>query len=97
MLAFVGAFVFENVFLFLVKSCGELDYKVVIVGLNLCLVGCFVSNYLSASVAPVDDNIAFFGIGLGADRTKNSTAIICSVAGVYINVQGAEAEWAMVS
>ena len=59
--------------------------------------GGFITDYFSATVASVDDDIALFGVGLGADGTENSAAGVRSVAGVDVNVERAETEGAMVS
>jgi hypothetical protein len=60
-------------------------------------VGGLVSYHRAASIASVDNYVSLFRIGLGADRAENSAAIVCSVAGVYINVKGTKAERAMIS
>ena len=82
---------------YLAEPCRKTDNKIGIIGLNLCLVGSLVSNYRAASVASVDDHVSLFRIGLGSDRAENTAAIVCSVAGIYINVKGTKAERAMIS
>ena len=76
---------------------GELDDEIHIVGLDLCLVRRLVSDDLAAPLASVYDDEAFFRIGLGTYRTQDAAAGVCSVAGVNIYVQRAEAEWTMIS
>ena len=77
-------------------SC-QLDNKIKIVGLDLCLVRRLVSDGLSAFLASVDYDVSLLCIRLRSCRAENSEAGICSVAGVYINVQRAEAEGAMIA
>ena len=76
---------------------GELDYKVGIVRLNLCFVCRLVPHGFTALFTSVNDNISALGIRKGTDRAQNSSALVCSVAGIYINVQGAKTERAVVS
>ena len=57
----------------------------------------FVSDYSTASVTLVNYYVTLFRVRLCFDRSENSAAIICPVAGVYINVQGTEAERAMIA
>lgn len=66
---------------------GELYYERHIVGLIFGVQRHLVPSYLSALCASVNDNKSFFGIGLGADGLKLSTAGVCSVPGVYIHVE----------
>jgi hypothetical protein len=70
----------------LLKSCCQLYDEIHIVGLHLSLVRRLVSYYRSASVAFVDYNVAFLGIRLSLNGTKNAGAIIGSVTGIYIYV-----------
>ena len=70
----------------LLKSRGQLYDEIHIVGLHLSLVRCLVSYYRSASVAFMYYHVAFLGIGLRLDWTKNAGAIIGSVTGIYIYV-----------
>ena len=79
------------------RSRGELDYKLHIVGLYLCLVCRLVSYRLAAFFAAVDDNIAALGVGKRSYRAKYSAATVLSVTGVYINVERAKAEGAMIA
>ena len=79
------------------RSGGELDYQAHIVGLCLCLVRRLVSDGRAALVTTVNDYIAALGIGKRAYRAKYSAAIILSVTGVYINVERAKAEGAMIA
>ena len=83
--------------LFLIYSCGKLDYKIHIVGLNLSLVGGLVSHYLAALFTAVNYYITAFGVGKRSYRAQNSAARICSVPGVYINVKRREAKRAVIS
>ena len=68
---------------------GELDYKVHIVGLNLSLVRSLVTDGGAAFIALMYDDISLLRVGLSAYRAKNSAAIVCSVAGIYIDVKRA--------
>lgn len=78
-----------------IKSCGEPYKHVVIIGLR-ALKGCLVANDAAASVTAVYDDISFFRVGQGLYGAENSTAIVSSVSRVYIHVERAEAEGAMV-
>jgi len=71
---------------FSVKSRGKLYEKVGVVGLSFCVVRRLVSYNRAASFAPVDYDKSLFGVGKRLNRAKNSSAIVCSVTGVYINV-----------
>ena len=70
----------------LYSACCELDNKRRIVRLDLCLVRRLISYDRAASVASVDNNVSLLRIGLGLDGAQNSSAVVCSVAGVYIYV-----------
>ena len=74
----------------------QFDDKIEVVGLHLCLVRGAVANGLSALFATVYDYIAALRIRLCACRAENAAAFVRSVSRVYINVQGAEAEGAVV-
>ena len=58
---------------------------------------CLVPDDRTAFVATVNDNIAAFGVRKRSYRAKYSTAIVLSVTGVYINVERAKAEGAMIA
>lgn len=78
-------------------SCRELDDEREVVGLDGS-VGCrSVSLYLAASCATVDYHISALGVKLDADRLHRCAALVCSVAGIYVNVQGPEAKRTMVA
>lgn len=79
------------------QSCGQLNYEVHIIRLHLSLVRRLVSYYGTASVAFVYDDIPLLRVRLCLDRTENSAATVCSVAGVYIHVQGAQAKRTVVA
>ena len=78
-------------------TCGELYYKIGIVGLDLCLVCRLVAHYRAATVTAVDDDVSALGVGLCLDRAKYSSAGVGSVAGIYVNVQGAQTKRTVVS
>lgn len=59
--------------------------------------GGFVADDSAASVALVYYYIAALCVGLGFYRAEDAAAGICSVAGVHVNVEGTEAERAVVS
>ena len=63
----------------------------------LCLVCRLVAHDLAALVAAEDYNITALRIGQGAYGAQYSSALVCSVTGIYIHVQGAKAEWAMIA
>ena len=77
--------------------CGEADNQAHIVGLDLRLVSRLVSHRPAASLTAVGDNISALGVGLSLDGTENSAAVVGSVTGVNIDVQGAQTEGAVVS
>lgn len=76
---------------------GELDDEIHIVGLNLRLVCRLVSDGLAAFFTAVNDDIALLRVGKRAYGTENAAALVGSVAGVYIDVQGGETEGAVIS
>ena len=78
-------------------SCGKLYYEVGIVRLNLSLVSGFVAHGFSAPFAAVNDYITALGVGLRLYGAQNSAALVCSVTRIYVNVQRAKAEWAVVA
>ena len=68
---------------------GELDYQIEIVGLDLGLVSRLVAYGCAATLTAVKNDISALGIGHRACRTEYSAAGVCTVAGVYINVERA--------
>ena len=76
-------------FFLIIYTCRKLDYKIYIVRLDLGLMRSLVSHYSAASVTTVYDYVPLFGIGLCSYRTENTSALIGSVTGIYIHVQGA--------
>ena len=76
---------------------GETDYHIGVIGLNLCFVCRLVSYNCAAPVTAVNYDIAALGVGLCLNRAEYSAAGVCSVAGIYVNVQRTEAEWAMIT
>lgn len=79
-----------------VKPCGKSDEQVVVVTL-LTLEGSLVTHRLSAFVAAVDDDKSLLGVGESLYGTKNTLAVVGSVTGIYIHVERAEAEGAVIS
>ena len=79
-----------------VKTCGKSDKQIVVVTL-LALKSRFVAHRSAAFVTAVDDDKALLGIGQSLYGTKDTVAIVGSVAGIYINVERAEAEGTVVS
>ena len=75
----------------------KLNYKVGVVRLYLCLVSRLVSNYLSAFLTFMDNDVSALCVGLCLDRAENTAAVVLSVAGIYVNVQRAEAKRAVIS
>jgi hypothetical protein len=45
----------------------------------------------------MNNDISFFGIRLHTDGAKDSSAIVCAVTRIYVNVQGAETTGAVIS
>ena len=78
-------------------SACKLDDKVYIVGLYFCLVSGFVSVYLAAFGAFMENDISFFGVCYGFYGAHDTVALASSVAGIHVNVKGAETFGAMVS
>ena len=75
----------------------QFDDKIEIVGLDLCLVSRLVANGGAATLTAVKNDISALGIGHRTCRTEYSAAGICTVAGVYINVERAKAERTVIS
>ncbi len=75
----------------------ELYYKIHIIRLDFCFVGCAVAHYLAALRAFMYQHEAVLGVGLSADRTEYTAALVGSVAGVYIHVKRAEAKRTVVT
>ena len=57
----------------------------------------FVSDDGAALLAAVDYDIAALCVGERLYGAENSAAFVCTVTGVYINVQRAKAKWTVVS
>ena len=68
--------------------CGKFYNKIKIVGLHLCLVRRLVAYGLAATLTAVQDDISALGIRLCSNGAEDALAIVCSVPGVYIYVQG---------
>ena len=83
-------------FLFILRH-GELDYKRHIIGLIFCVECRLVAAYLTAFSATVDYYKSLLWVGLGTYRLKLSTTGVCSVTRVYINMERAKAEGAVIS
>ena len=81
---------------YLIETGGKTNKQIVIVGL-VALKSSLVSNGLTAFVASVNDDKALLGVGKSLNGSKNSLALVGSVAGIYINVKRAETEGTMVS
>ena len=78
-------------------SCGEADEEGAVIGLDLCVIGGSVAAELAAFGTAVGNDVAVAGIGLGADGLHLTSAAVCTVAGVDVNVERPEAEGAVVS
>ena len=78
-------------------TCRQLDDKVGIIGLYFCLVRRLVSDDGSALLALMDNDVTPLWVGLRFDRAKYAAAWVGSVAGVYINMQRAQAKGAMIA
>ena len=76
--------------------CGQFDYQIQIVRLNLSLMRGFVSDNRSALLASMNYNVSAFGIRLSACRAQYTSALICSIPRVHVNVKRAKAKWAMI-
>ena len=75
----------------------ESYYKVKIVRLILSLVRRLVAYGSTAPFAAVNDYITALGVGLRLYGAQNSAALVCPVSRIYVNVQRAKAEWAVVA
>lgn len=84
-------------FLLLFFCDGQLDYQLDVIGLDLRLVGGAVAVYLTAFGAFMNDDIALFGVGLGADGLHKTAAFACPVSRIYIKVLRPQAIWAMIA
>jgi hypothetical protein len=78
-------------------SRGQLDKQGAVVGLDLRVKCGAVAADLSALLALVYDNKSASCIGLRAYRAQKSAAFVGAVAGVYVNVERAEAEGAVIA
>ena len=78
-------------------SGGELDDEIHIVWLDLCLVGGTVAHRLTAFFAAVDYDVTALCVRQRLYGAENTAAVVCSVARVYVNVQGAETERTVIS
>jgi hypothetical protein len=83
--------------LFLVFCGGELDDQIHIVGLDLCLVSGLVSDRLAAFFTAVNYDISLLRVGHSTNRAEYSATFVGSVAGIYVHVERAEAEWTVIS
>ena len=81
----------------LVQTCGELDDKAGIVGLDFRLVRRLVPDYRATFVALMDYYVALFRVGLGFYGAKDSATGVGSVAGVNIYVQRAQTKRAVIT
>ena len=78
-------------------SCGELNEQIVVVGLNLCLVCRAVADGSAAFVAAVNYDISALCVGERLNGAQDTAAVVGSVTGIYINVQGAKTKGAVIS
>ena len=69
-------------------SRGECDDQIKIVGLYLSLVRGAATRDAAAFFTAMHKHVAALGIGLGADGAQGTAAFVCSVAGIYVHVQG---------
>ena len=95
--SFCQAFLKSVIIPILILRYGELDEERHIIGLIFGVQRGAVAAYLAAFCAFVDYNEAFFCVWLSSYRLKLSAAFVCSVARVYVNVQGPQTKRAMVS
>ena len=65
---------------------GELDEQGHIVGLIFGVQSGAVAADLAAFCAFMNDNKAFFCVGLGAYRLELAAALVCAVTGIYVHV-----------
>lgn len=80
----------------LIKSCGQSYQEVVIVGL-LSLKGGLVAYCFAAFVTAMNNDISLFRVGQGLYGTENALTVVCSVAGIDVNVQRAKAKRTVIS
>ena len=59
--------------------------------------GSLVPDGCSAPVTSVRYDIASPGVGVCLYRTKDAAAGVCTVTGIDVNVQGAQAKWTVVA
>ena len=76
---------------------GQLNKQRAVIGLLFSIKGGTVTAYFTALFAFMDNNKVLFRIGLCTDRAHKATAGICSIAGVYVDVERPQAEGAMIS
>ena len=81
----------------LLQTCSQLNDQRGIVRLYLSLVRCLVSDDRAAFITFMDYNVSLFRIRLCLDRTEYASTVVGSVTGIYIHVQGAETEGAVIT
>ena len=79
------------------RACGKLYDKICVVGLNLCLVRRLASYDLAALFTAVDDDVAALRIGQCSYGAQSAKALVCSVAGIDVDVYGVEAKRAVIA
>ena len=75
---------------------GQFDYQIKVIRLNLCLMRGFVSDNRPALLTSMNYNVSALGIRLSARRAQYTSALVCSIPRVHVNVKRAKAKRAMI-
>ena len=78
-------------------SRGECDDQIKVVGLYLSLVRGAATRDAAAFFTAMHKHVAALGVGLGADGAQGTAALVCSVTGIYVNVQRIKTKGAVVA
>ena len=89
----------QSVAFFVLNSCTRRKSyeQVAVVGLYLRLVCRLVTDGSTAPLTAMNDYVALLRVGERLHRTEYTSAGVCSVSRIYINVKGAETEWAVIA
>lgn len=82
---------------YLARSCGQLYKKIDVVGLYLGRICRLVADCCSALFTAVHYHVPLLGVGEHLHRSKKPETVVCSVPGVYVDMDGAEASRAVVA
>ena len=79
------------------RACGQLDEQIDVIRLHLGRICGFVAHRSAAFFAAVDDDIPLLRIRQDLYRLQKTKAIVCPVAGIDVDMDGAETLRAMIA